>query len=107
MSQSIDIFQGSDTVLEVANLKNRLTGLLVTGATVTASVFDAAGDAVSGAGNPITLAEVANFDGLYRGTLPDAAVLVIGDAGTIVYTASGGAGLQREWTLEYTVRGVQ
>ena len=107
MSQRIDLFQGSDMALEVANLKNKLTGELVTGATVTASIFDAAGDAVSGAGNPITLAEITGFDGLYRGTLPDAAVLVIGDLGTIVYTASGGAGLAREWTLEYVVRGVQ
>lgn len=106
-SQQYDIYLDSDMTIEVANLRNKLTGSLVTGATVEADVLDEDGNDVTGAGNPIALAEVSGYEGLYRGSIPDTADLSLADGGTIVITADDGAGVNRKWTLEYVVRTVQ
>jgi hypothetical protein len=91
-------------VLEVENLRDTVTDALITGADVSARVFDDLGSPVTGVPDPVELTEVVGGTGLYRGTIPDTAAIVEGDSGTIVLTADGGAGLGREWTLTYTVR---
>lgn len=95
------IFVNTDTVIEVKNLRNTITGALITGATVTARVLDSSDVAVTGVGDPLTLTEVPGNEGLYRATIPDTAAIVEGDTGTIVITADGGAGLSGEWTLDW------
>jgi len=107
MAQRIELFLTSDMVIEVSNLRNTVTDALVTGATVTADVLDSDGNDVTGAGNPISFSEVAGYNGLYRGSIPDTASLSLGDVGTLVVTADAGAGLLRTWTIEYKVVGVQ
>jgi hypothetical protein len=98
------LFENTDMLVGVKNLKSKATGVLTTGATATANFFDQDGVAVTGAGNPISLTEVSGSKGLYRGTLPDTASLVDGDTGTVEYITDGGAGLHREWTETFVVR---
>jgi len=80
--------RNSDNTITVRNFKNVVSDALQTGATVTMDVLDSDSMAVSMAGNPISLTEVAGRSGLYRGTIPNAAVLVLGDEGTIEVTAT-------------------
>lgn len=98
------LFENSDSVIVVSNLKDTIADVLLTGATVTARVLDSGGSPVSGVADPLTLTEIVSSNGLYRGTIPDTASLSDGDTGTIVVTADGGAGLQRVWTIPYVVR---
>ncbi len=98
------LFENTDMVLKVVNLRETVAETLVTGATVTANVFDDADVLVVGAGSPISFTEQVGFEGLYHGPLPDTASLVDGDTGTVQFIADAGAGLHREWTETYVVR---
>jgi hypothetical protein len=100
-TSTFQIFVNTDMVLAVENFTDSVSGALITGATVTADVFDSDDMLVTGAGSPITLVEVVGAVGLYRGTIPDTASIVVEDTGTIVITADGGAGLAGEWTLTW------
>jgi len=97
------LFINSDMVLEVSNLRDLITDALVTGATVTARVLNAAGAAVGGVSDPLTLTEVAGKSGLYRASVPDGASLSVGDTGTIVVSMDDSTS-QREKTVPYRVR---
>lgn len=97
-------FENTDMTLKTVNLKNKITRVLVEGATVTARVLDSAGDPVAGVSDPVTCVEQVGFKGLYFGALPDTATLPNGANGTILWVADAGAGLHREWTQTYVVR---
>ena len=96
--------QNSDDSIIVEQLKNTLTGALVTGATVEATVLDEADMPVAGIPSPVTLTEQTSPVGTYIGNVPDTASLSDGDTGNVVVTADAGAGLHREWTLSYIVQ---
>ena len=106
MAQGFDLtfFENSDDTIFVRQLRNQKTGLLVTGATVEADVFDNLGAPVAGVPTPITFVEDSAITATYTGDVPDTASLADGDEGTVVITADAGAGLHREWTLTYIVR---
>ena len=100
-----DLFENTDMTLKVINLRNKLTGALVTGATVTVRVLDSAGVIVTGTTDPIAAVEQAlPLKGLYHAPLADTASLAVDATGTLEYTADGGAGLHREWIETYVVK---
>lgn len=77
---------GSNNVLELGKLRNELTNALISGATVSATVYQSDGTtAVSGASN-LSLAAVSGRPGLYRGVVASTVTL---PAGTVLikYTA--------------------
>lgn len=99
------LFENTDMTLKVVNLRNKLTGALVTGATVTVRVLDSAGVIVAGTDDPITVVEQAAPQvGLYHAPLADTASLVAEDTGTFEYTADAGAGLHREWVETWVTK---
>jgi hypothetical protein len=93
----------SDMTVAVENLRDELTGALVTGATVTARLLTDAGAGVAGQADPFTLSAVAGFSGFYRGNIVDTASLAVGDTGTVVITATDGASV-RTFIEPYVVR---
>ena len=99
------LFENTDMTPKIVNLRNKITKVLVEGATVTAIVYDSTGTPVTGISNPIVFVEQVGYKGLYHGALPDTASLVDGDTGTILFVTDAGAGLHREWTETYVVRG--
>ena len=98
------LYENTDMTPKTVNLRNKITNVLVEGATVSARVLDSAGDAVVGVSDPVVFVEQVGFKGLYHGAIPDTASLSNGDTGTIVFTSDAGAGLHREWTETYIVR---
>lgn len=98
------LFENTDMVMKIINLRNAITQVLQTGATVTARVLDSAGAAVGGISDPVSFTEQVGFKGLYHGGIPDTALLSIGDTGTILFVADAGAGFHREWTETYVVK---
>ena len=97
-------YENTDMTPKIVNLRNKITKVLVEGATVTARVFDSTGTPVVGVSDPIVFVEQVGYKGLYHGALPDTASLSNGDAGTILFITDAGAGLHREWTETYIVR---
>lgn len=98
------LFENTDMVLKLVNLRNKLTKVLVESATVEAQVLDSAGAPVVGVDDPVVFTEPAGTKGLYHGAIPDDATLPNGATGTIVWTSDAGAGLHREWVETYVVR---
>jgi hypothetical protein len=96
-------FENSDGTIFVEQLRNEITGALVSGATVEAIMYDDQGLKVVDAPDPITFTEDSNITATYTGQVPDTADLSDGDTGTVVLTADDGAGLDRQWTLTYIV----
>lgn len=101
------IYRANTNVVEVPSLTNGLTDALVTGATVTCTIVDAAGTQVVGATGfswPISLSAVSGATGSYYGVLPHTLTLA---AGTVYYAqiaADAGVDLQGYW--EVPVRAV-
>lgn len=93
------LYVDSDMIVEVRNLRNSVTGLLVTGATVTAELLDLADAQVTGATNPFTLTEISGTTGLYRGTLSNAFAIVAGTTYKLKLVINGGSGLLRTETI--------
>jgi len=99
------VFIGSDNLVEIRNLRDEVAGVLLEGAAVTARVLDAAsGDPVAGVPDPVAFVEVSGFKGLYRGVIPDAATLTVGQRLKIEITADGGAGKKRRFVVEARAR---
>lgn len=98
------LYENTDMVMKIVNLRDEVTRVLQEGATVSARVLDSAGAAVVGITDPVVFVEQTGYKGLYHGGIPDTATLVNGDTGTIVFSADNGPGLHREWTETYVVR---
>ncbi len=98
------LFLLSDGYLEIQNLRDRQTQVLVEGGTITAVVKDSAGVAVGSVPNPVTFVEVAGSKGLYRGPIPDDASFSNGDEGTVTFTCLDSGGVKRTVTLDYEIR---
>lgn len=60
------LYEAETRLLELRDLKSNSTGLFVTGATLTAKIYDAANVQQ---GTDVTMAYVAGTDGTYRGTV--------------------------------------
>lgn len=104
MSNPYTLYMGSDTILELAGLKNELNGADLNAATVTVTLRDADGQEVGGETWPKALTYVAGSKGVYRATLPHTLALVANARYTGVVTADGGAGLRARWDIECIAR---
>ena len=81
------LYVDNDMRLEVGSLRD-LDGVYLNAATVTATIYDALGVAVTGQSWPLTLAYVALSNGIYRGIIDDGADFVDGEDYTIVVDAT-------------------
>lgn len=89
------LFQ-SDNIIEVSNLKDAVTGALLTGATIEVRVLeDREGAEVAGGSWPVVLAEIVQ--GLYRGTIPDTVTLLLDHTYYVETVVNAGPGLQRKF----------
>lgn len=73
----------TDNAIRVRRLRDAVTGTAVADATITADVLDAAGTAVA---EGIAFEAVEGQAGDYVGTVPEATVLTVGAAYTVVVT---------------------
>lgn len=95
---------GNDHVLEVAGLRNELTGAALNSATVTVTLVDSAAAEVTGDTWPKTMSYVSGSDGVYRATLVYGLGLTAGARYTARITADAGNGLRAYWEMECVAR---
>ena len=90
---------GSDNVAEIESLTNAITSSYLNSATCTVTLYDVAGNEVTGETWPLTLNYVTDSDGDYRGTITDTVTsnLKPNKRYRLLYTANGGNDLYREW----------
>lgn len=71
MSTATKLYIGVDTVVTYGGMQNPITAAYVNDATVTCTIKDLAGNAVTPTGFswPVTLSYVTSSDGIYRGTI--------------------------------------
>ena len=69
MSEILTIYQSNDTIIEVAGLKNDVTGAFINNAQVNVVLVDSLGVQVTGQTWPLALTYVPVSDGAYRATL--------------------------------------
>ena len=97
MSEVSVIFYGNDMVLELTDLTNEVTGVNANAATVTVSLTDANGIAVTGDTFPKVMTYVTGSNGVYRTGLLDTLSLIRGARYIAKISADAGAGLQGYW----------
>lgn len=97
MSQT-NIYILNDTVVELRALKNAVTDEYVNDATVTVTIKDILGSAVTGLTFPITLTYVTGSNGIYRATLDKALSLSDGLSYFAEITAASG-GVDGFWRV--------
>jgi hypothetical protein len=88
----MELLIGNDQTLTLEGLQDEVTSNYINDATVTATVKDRAGNAVSGQSWPLTLDYVTASDGIYRGNLEDTLVLAPGVSYFVEISAVAGAG---------------
>jgi len=94
-------FVGNTNVLELTGLQNALTAAYINDATVTVTVKDAAGTAVSGETWPLAMSYVAASNGDYRAVLVNGLALLAGRKYVAHIDADGGADLDGNWQLPF------
>lgn len=94
MSCDLRLLSDNNNVVELPELKNKATGIVDTGATVTCSLYDPLGALVSGQSWPIAMAHVGA--GKYRATLPPFS-LKIGRTYRVVVHSVGSGGEVGHW----------
>lgn len=104
MSNITVIFTGNDTVLEVAKLRNGLTGDMLNGADVSVTLLDGMSQPVDDVSWPLSLLYVAESEGIYRVTLPYSMPLQPNARYTAAISVNGGPGLVASWELECVAR---
>lgn len=92
--------------IELRNLKNKVTGLFVSNATVQiASIKDAVSDiTVTGLTYPIAMTYVPKSRGVYRGKVSAGAAIVEGHTYTLAITAADAAGSSARWSIDVPAR---
>jgi hypothetical protein len=95
------IYVSNDNLLKVNGLRNALAaaGVYLETATVTVTLVDEQGAAVSGETWPLSLAFVAGSDGNYRATLKDTLSITADKKYKAKITADGGVGLRAYWEI--------
>lgn len=104
MSNIHIILDNNDSVIEVFDLKNELTGAFLNAAAVTVTLKDSAGVDVVGDTWPKTMTYETASNGMYRATLAYNLATTAGSRYTAVVIADAGAGLRAEWNLECVCR---
>lgn len=98
------LLDNNDSIIEVYDLKNELTGDFLNTATVQVTLKDSTGTNVTGDTWPKTLNYVTASNGIYRATLLYTLGLTADSRYTATVTADAGAGLRSEWVLEMVCR---
>lgn len=104
MSDVQILFEGNDMVLEVAGLKNEVTGEFLNSATVTVSLADNDGQPVDGNAWPLPLQYVTDSDGVYRATLADTLDLTTNTRYVAELIVDAGPGLRAKWLRDCICR---
>lgn len=104
MSNVSVIYTSNDTLLEVANLVNGLTGEPLNSADVKVTLLDANGIEVDGDTWPKSLLYLTGSRGVYRVTLSHSLPLLAGARYTASVVADGGPGLLATWSVECVAR---
>lgn len=102
MAVEAHLFLGNDTSVELIGLNRSDTDAYVNDATVTFTLKDSNGTAVTGAEN-ISMSYVSSSNGQYRGTLQDTVTLTNGGTYYLEVTATG-AGFKGFWRFECLAR---
>lgn len=95
------ILYRSDNVVELTNVRNRLTDLPLTNASVQVTMMDLRGVPVLGVEWPISLTHTEN--GNFVGTLPWSAEVVLYKDYKVTVVVNGGLGLRREAEIRVLV----
>ncbi len=100
------IFLDSDNLISLTELRSLSTGAYITDATVTATLKDADGVAVSGASGMV-LSYVVGSNATYHGFIPvaAAATLTLGDTYYLELTATSGKVTMRKLALTAQYQG--
>lgn len=96
------LYIDNSNVIKLEGLKNSSTGNADTGATVTATITDSVGNAISGETWPVTLPHDADGDYLY--TLPPSVVLTKNRSYKAVVGAIGSGGEIGKWNCNVIAR---
>lgn len=99
MSEILTIYQGNDTIIELAGLKNEVSGAFINNATVNVTLVDSLGVQVTGQAWPLALAYVALSDGAYRATLGFNLPLILNAKYSANVFVSAG-GLVANWSID-------
>lgn len=98
------LYVGNDMLLEVADLKDDVTGEHLNAATVTVTLKDSAGVNVTGETWPLALAYVTSSNGVYRATLKDTLSLTANARYVATVIADAGSGKRAQWELDVVAR---
>jgi len=90
----------SSNLIRVKDAKNDDTGEYINDATVTCTVTDSGGSAVTGQTWPLTLAYKTGSNGVYRGILLDTADLTPG-SNYLAKITFVGAGVKKYWEVPF------
>lgn len=96
----LTLYVGSDMLLEVEGLSDDVTGASVNNASVSVTLYDAAGSEVGGETWPKAMPYVPNTDALYRATMPDTLGLTANERYRAHVVADGGPGRCATWELD-------
>lgn len=98
------LYVGNDMLLEVAGLRDDVTGDYLNAATVTVTLKTSAGVNVSGQAWPLALAYVTGSNGVYRATLIDTLSLTANSRYVATVIADAGDGKRAQWDLDFVCR---
>ena len=93
------IFVANNNLIELRGLRDETSGDFLNSATVTVTVKNAAGNAISGDTWPKTMTYVTDSDGVYRANVSYAADLAADATYTASITADAGAGKRAQWEM--------
>lgn len=102
MSATRVLYVGNTNYVELDALTNEVTGVVITDASVTLRLKDAAGADVAGETWPLVLTHVA--DGLYRCYLVSTLPLVADAKYTGEVVAIAGGSLVGKWSLDFVAK---
>ena len=93
------IFVSNNNLIELRGLRDETTGDYLNAATVTVTVKDSSGNAITGDTWPKTMQYVTDSDGNYRANVSYAANLSADATYTASITADAGAGKRGQWEM--------
>ncbi len=100
MNGLLTIYPGNDNLLELQNLTKAIDGTAETGAAVSVTLRDSAGEPVAGSLWPVALSHVGATPGTYRALLGPGIAVTSGSHYTATINAITGDGLVGRWDVE-------
>lgn len=98
------LYIGNNSVLDLANLRNEVSGQYLDAVDVSVTLYDQDAAEVGGSDWPLPLDLVAGAHGLYRVTLPYTLALNEGARYTARVVADAGLGLRAQWDVACVAR---